>query len=238
MSILPRTHGSALFTRGETQALVTATLGTAEDMQRLDVLEGEAFKRFMLHYNFPPFSVGEVAFLRGPGRREIGHGALAERALIAIIPEETEFPYTIRVVSDILESNGSSSMATVCGGTLALMDAGVPIKAPVAGIAMGLVKEGEKYAILTDIAGSEDHYGDMDFKVAGSKDGITALQMDIKITGITTSDHGARRWRRPRRPACTCWEKCWRRSPSPARRSPSLRPASTPCKSTGRRSAN
>jgi len=187
VSILPRTHGSALFTRGETQALVTATLGTAEDMQRLDVLEGEAFKRFMLHYNFPPFSVGEVAFLRGPGRREIGHGALAERALIAVVPEEAEFPYTIRVVSDILESNGSSSMATVCGGTLALMDAGVPIKAPVGGIAMGLVKEGEKYAILTDIAGSEDHYGDMDFKVAGSKDGITALQMDIKTTGINTS---------------------------------------------------
>jgi polyribonucleotide nucleotidyltransferase len=187
VGILPRTHGSALFTRGETQALVTATLGTAEDVQRLDVLEGEAFKRFMLHYNFPPFSVGEVAFLRGPGRREIGHGALAERALIAVVPEEAEFPYTIRVVSDILESNGSSSMATVCGGTLALMDAGVPIKAPVAGIAMGLVKEGEKYAILTDIAGSEDHYGDMDFKVAGSKDGITALQMDIKISGLNTA---------------------------------------------------
>jgi polyribonucleotide nucleotidyltransferase len=185
VGILPRTHGSALFTRGETQALVTATLGTAEDVQRLDVLEGEAFKRFMLHYNFPPFSVGEVAFLRGPGRREIGHGALAERALIAVVPEEKEFPYTVRVVSDILESNGSSSMATVCGGTLALMDAGVPIKAPLAGIAMGLVKEGEKYAILTDIAGNEDHYGDMDFKVAGSKDGITALQMDIKISGIT-----------------------------------------------------
>jgi polyribonucleotide nucleotidyltransferase len=187
VGILPRTHGSALFTRGETQALVTATLGTAEDVQRLDVLEGEAFKRFMLHYNFPPFSVGEVAFLRGPGRREIGHGALAERALIAVVPEEAEFPYTIRVVSDILESNGSSSMATVCGGTLALMDAGVPIKAPLAGIAMGLVKEGAKYAILTDIAGNEDHYGDMDFKVAGSKDGITALQMDIKISGITAS---------------------------------------------------
>jgi polyribonucleotide nucleotidyltransferase len=165
--------------------LVTVTLGTAEDQQRLDVLEGEAFKRFMLHYNFPPFSVGEVAFLRGPGRREIGHGALAERALINIIPEEADFPYTIRVVSDILESNGSSSMATVCGGTLALMDAGVPIKAPVAGIAMGLVKEGDQYAILTDIAGPEDHYGDMDFKVAGTKDGITALQMDIKTTGIT-----------------------------------------------------
>jgi polyribonucleotide nucleotidyltransferase len=185
VSLLPRTHGSALFTRGETQALVTCTLGTAEDVQRMDVLEGEAFKRFMLHYNFPPFSVGEVGFLRGPGRREIGHGALAERALLAIIPEEKDFPYTIRVVSDIMESNGSSSMATVCGGCLALMDAGVPIKAPVAGIAMGLVKEGDKYAVLTDIAGAEDHYGDMDFKVAGTKDGITALQMDIKITGIT-----------------------------------------------------
>lgn len=185
VGLLPRTHGSALFTRGETQALVTATLGTAEDMQRLDVLEGEAFKRFMLHYNFPPFSVGEVGFLRGPGRREIGHGNLAERALLAVVPGEDKFPYTIRVVSDILESNGSSSMATVCGGCLALMDAGAPVAAPVAGIAMGLVKEGEKYAILTDIAGAEDHYGDMDFKVAGTKDGITALQMDIKITGVT-----------------------------------------------------
>jgi polyribonucleotide nucleotidyltransferase len=185
VGLLPRTHGSALFTRGETQALVTATLGTKEDQQRLDVLEGESFKRFMLHYNFPPFSVGEVKFLRGPGRREIGHGALAERALSAVIPAEDIFPYTIRVVSDILESNGSSSMATVCGGCLALMDAGAPIKAPVGGIAMGLVKEGEKYAILTDIAGAEDHYGDMDFKVAGTKDGITALQMDIKVPGIT-----------------------------------------------------
>jgi polyribonucleotide nucleotidyltransferase len=185
VGLLPRTHGSALFTRGETQALVTATLGTAEDMQRLDVLEGESFKRFMLHYNFPPFSVGEVGFLRGPGRREIGHGALAERALLAMLPDESVFPYTVRVVSDILESNGSSSMATVCGGCLALMDAGCPVKAPVAGIAMGLVKEGDRYAILTDIAGAEDHYGDMDFKVAGTKDGITALQMDIKIAGIT-----------------------------------------------------
>ncbi|HTS70477.1 MAG TPA: polyribonucleotide nucleotidyltransferase [Terriglobia bacterium] len=185
VGMLPRTHGSALFTRGETQALVTATLGTGEDQQRLDVLEGEAFKRFMLHYNFPPFSVGEVGFLRGPGRREIGHGALAERSLLSMLPEEKDFPYTVRVVSDILESNGSSSMATVCGGTLALMDAGVPLKSPVAGIAMGLVKEGDKYAILTDIAGPEDHYGDMDFKVAGTRDGITALQMDIKITGIT-----------------------------------------------------
>ncbi len=183
--LLPRTHGSALFTRGETQALATVTLGTGEDQQRLDVLEGESYKRFMLHYNFPPFSVGEVKMQRGPGRREIGHGALAERALLSVLPDETAFPYTIRIVSDILESNGSSSMATVCGGCLALMDAGAPIKAPVAGIAMGLVKEGDKYAILTDIAGAEDHYGDMDFKVAGSKDGITALQMDIKITGVT-----------------------------------------------------
>ena len=187
VGLLPRTHGSALFTRGETQALVTTTLGTGEDQQRLDVLEGESYKRFMLHYNFPPFSVGEVKMLRGPGRREIGHGALAERALGSIIPDETAFPYTIRVVSDILESNGSSSMATVCGGCMSLMDAGVPIKSPVAGVAMGLVKEGEQYAILTDIAGAEDHYGDMDFKVAGTKDGITALQMDIKTSGITPS---------------------------------------------------
>jgi polyribonucleotide nucleotidyltransferase len=186
VGVLPRVHGSALFTRGETQALATATLGTKEDMQRLDLLfEDEAFKRFMLHYNFPPFSVGEVKFLRGPGRREIGHGALAERALTNLLPSETEFPYAMRVVSDILESNGSSSMATVCGGSLALMDAGVPLKSPCAGIAMGLVVEGEKYAILTDIAGAEDHYGDMDFKVAGTREGITALQMDIKVSGVS-----------------------------------------------------
>ena len=185
--VLPRTHGSAIFTRGETQALVTVTLGTKEDEQRIELLEpGEAFKRFMLHYNFPPFSVGEVGFMRGPGRREIGHGALAERAVSAVIPDEQKFPYTLRVVSDILESNGSSSMATVCGASLALMDAGVPITAPVGGVAMGLVKEGEKYAILTDIAGAEDHYGDMDFKVAGTRDGITALQMDIKVPNVTT----------------------------------------------------
>jgi polyribonucleotide nucleotidyltransferase len=184
VSLLPRTHGSALFTRGETQALVTATLGTADDEQRMDTLEGESFKRFMLHYNFPPFSVGEVKPLRGPGRREIGHGALAERSILPIMPTEEAFPYTVRVVSDIMESNGSSSMATICGGVLALMDAGVPIKAPVAGVAMGLVKEGENYAILTDIAGAEDHYGDMDFKVAGTENGITGLQMDIKIGGI------------------------------------------------------
>src|SRR5438309_10430012 len=185
VGMLPRTHGSAIFTRGETQALVTTTLGTSDDMQRLEVFEGEAKKRFMLHYNFPPFSVGEVAFLRGAGRREIGHGALAERALSAVLPTEDKWPYAMRVVSDILESNGSSSMATVCGASLSLMDAGVPIAAPVAGVAMGLVKEGDKYAILSDIAGAEDHYGDMDFKVAGTKEGITALQMDIKVMGIT-----------------------------------------------------
>jgi polyribonucleotide nucleotidyltransferase len=185
VGVLPRTHGSAIFTRGETQALVTTTLGTSDDMQRLEVFEGEAKKRFMLHYNFPPFSVGEVAFLRGAGRREIGHGALAERSISNVLPGEDKWPYAMRVVSDILESNGSSSMATVCGASLSLMDAGVPLKAPVAGVAMGLVKEGENYAILTDIAGAEDHYGDMDFKVAGTKDGITALQMDIKVGGIT-----------------------------------------------------
>src|ERR1017187_8193090 len=184
--VLPRAHGSAIFTRGETQALVTATLGTSDDMQRLEGFEGEAKKRFMLHYNFPPFSVGEVAFLRGAGRREIGHGALAERAVSAVLPTEEKWPYAMRVVADILESNGSSSMATICGASLSLMDAGVPLKAPVAGVAMGLVKEGEQYAILTDIAGAEDHYGDMDFKVAGTKDGITALQMDIKVAGITS----------------------------------------------------
>jgi polyribonucleotide nucleotidyltransferase len=186
VGLLPRVHGSALFTRGETQALATVTLGTKEDKQRLDLLfEHDAFKRFMLHYNFPPFSVGEVKFLRGPGRREIGHGALAERALLNLLPTEESFPYAMRLVSDILESNGSSSMATVCGGSLALMDAGVPLKAPCAGIAMGLVVEGEKYAILTDIAGAEDHYGDMDFKVAGTREGITALQMDIKVGGVS-----------------------------------------------------
>src|SRR5580700_5747075 len=183
--VLPRTHGSAIFTRGETQALVTTTPGTSDDMQRLEGFEGEAKKRFMLHYNFPPFSVGEVAFMRGAGRREIGHGALAERAISAVLPSLDDWPYAMRVVSDILESNGSSSMATICGASLALMDAGVPLKAPVAGVAMGLVKEGEQYAILSDIAGAEDHYGDMDFKVAGTKDGITALQMDIKVAGIT-----------------------------------------------------
>jgi polyribonucleotide nucleotidyltransferase len=188
VGVLPRTHGSALFTRGETQALVTATLGTADDQQKVETVDGETWKRFMLHYNFPPFSVGEVKFLRGPGRREIGHGALAERALVPMMPAEETFPYTVRVVSEILESNGSSSMASVCGGSLAMMDAGVPLKAPVAGVAMGLVMNEEtgKYAILSDIAGAEDHYGDMDFKVTGTAAGITALQMDIKVAGITT----------------------------------------------------
>jgi len=186
VGVLPRTHGSALFTRGETQALVTATLGTKDDEQRIELLDSsETSKRFMLHYNFPPFSVGEVGFMRGAGRREIGHGALAERAVAAVVPDDKAFPYTMRIVSDIMESNGSSSMASVCGGTLALMDAGVPIISPVAGIAMGLVLEGKDYAVLTDIAGAEDHYGDMDFKVAGTKTGITALQMDIKVPNVT-----------------------------------------------------
>src|SRR5438046_2861360 len=186
--VLPRTHGSAVFTRGETQALVTCTLGTADDAQKIESFEGEQWKSFMLHYNFPPFSVGEVGFMRGPGRREVGHGALAERALTPMMPAEEQFPYTVRVVSDILESNGSSSMASVCGGSLAMMDAGVPLKNAVAGIAMGLVMDERsgKYAILSDIAGAEDHYGDMDFKVAGTAEGITALQMDIKVSGIAT----------------------------------------------------
>ncbi len=184
VGFLPRAHGSALFVRGETQALCVATLGTGEDEQKIDALEGESYKRFMLHYNFPPFSVGEVKFLRGPGRREIGHGALAERAVKPMIPAKEEFPYTIRVVSDILESNGSSSMATVCASVLALMDAGVPIKAPVAGIAMGLVLEDDKVVILSDILGLEDHLGDMDFKVTGTDKGVTAFQMDVKKAGI------------------------------------------------------
>ncbi|MGA3070483.1 MAG: polyribonucleotide nucleotidyltransferase, partial [Terracidiphilus sp.] len=184
-SVLPRTHGSALFTRGETQALVTATLGTTDDGQRLESYEGEKKKPFMLHYNFPPFCVGETGRMGGTGRREIGHGALAERAITAVLPSAEESPYTIRIVSDILESNGSSSMATVCGASLALFDSGIALKGAVAGVAMGLVKEGDDYAILTDIAGAEDHYGDMDFKVAGTRKGITALQMDIKIGGLT-----------------------------------------------------
>jgi len=184
VGVLPRTHGSGLFTRGETQSLSVTTLGTSRDEQRLDTLEGEKFKSFMLHYNFPPFSVGEARPARGPGRREIGHGALAAKALKPVMPSSEDFPYTVRIVSEILESNGSSSMATVCAATLSLMDAGVPVKRSVAGIAMGLVKEGDKFAILTDIAGIEDHFGDMDFKVTGTDDVITALQMDLKIDGI------------------------------------------------------
>jgi polyribonucleotide nucleotidyltransferase len=184
IGLLPRTHGSALFTRGETQALVVTTLGTSSDEQRIDALQGESTKRFLLHYNFPPYSVGEAKFLRGPGRREIGHGALAERALFTMVPDEEKFPYTIRVVSEITESNGSSSMATVCGGTLSLMDAGVPLASPVSGIAMGLIKEGDNVVILSDILGVEDHLGDMDFKVTGTAKGVTALQMDIKIAGV------------------------------------------------------
>ncbi len=185
VSVLPRTHGSSIFTRGQTQSLAVTTLGTGEDEQMIEALEGEKYKSFMLHYSFPPFSVGETAPVRGPGRREIGHGALAEKALLAVMPSKEKFPYTIRVVSEILESNGSSSMATVCAAALSLMDAGVPIKEAVAGIALGLVKEGEKAVILTDIAGLEDHFGDMDFKVAGTKSGITAVQMDLKIDGIS-----------------------------------------------------
>jgi polyribonucleotide nucleotidyltransferase len=185
IKLLPRAHGSALFTRGETQALVAATLGTSIDEQRIDSLYGESRKRFLLHYNFPPFSVGETSFRLAPGRREIGHGMLAERALARVLPNHDEFPYTVRIVSDILESNGSSSMASVCGGSMSMMDAGIPIKAPVAGIAMGLIKEGDDFAVLSDILGDEDHLGDMDFKVAGTADGVTALQMDIKIGGVT-----------------------------------------------------
>jgi polyribonucleotide nucleotidyltransferase len=185
VGMLPRTHGSALFSRGETQALAVITLGTSSDEQRLDLISGEEFRSFMLHYNFPPYSVGEARFLRGPGRREIGHGALARRAILPTLPSQDEFPYTIRIVSEILSSNGSSSMATVCGGSLSLMDAGVPVKDVVAGVAMGLLKDGDNVVILTDILGDEDHAGDMDFKVCGTKKGITALQMDIKIDGIT-----------------------------------------------------
>jgi polyribonucleotide nucleotidyltransferase len=185
VGVLPRTHGSALFTRGETQALVVTTLGTARDAQIIDALSGEYKDHFLFHYNFPPYCVGETGFVGSPKRREIGHGRLAKRGVLAVMPDQEEFPYTIRVVSEITESNGSSSMASVCGSSLALMDAGVPIKSPVAGIAMGLVKEGDDYAVLTDILGDEDHLGDMDFKVAGTRSGINALQMDIKIDGIT-----------------------------------------------------
>jgi len=185
VGVLPRTHGSALFTRGETQALATTTLGTSRDQQRIDSLTGDTFRSFLLHYNFPPYSVNEARPIRGTSRREIGHGVLARRALEHVLPTDKDFPYTIRVVSEIMESNGSSSMASVCGGILALMDAGVPISAPVAGIAMGLVQEGEKFSILSDILGDEDHLGDMDFKVTGTRQGITALQMDIKVEGLS-----------------------------------------------------
>ena len=183
--MLSRTHGSAVFTRGETQALAVTTLGTPSDEQKIETLVGETFKAFMLHYNFPPYSVGETRMIRGPGRREIGHGALAERAIAQVLPSAEEFPYTIRIVSEILSSNGSSSMATICGASMALMDAGVPIKAAVAGVAMGLIKEDDRVAVLSDILGDEDSIGDMDFKVAGTSQGITALQMDIKMTGLT-----------------------------------------------------
>ena len=185
VGLLPRTHGSALFTRGETQSIVVATLGTESEAQRIDSLMGDGSKTFMLHYNFPPFSVGETKPMRGPGRREIGHGALAERAVRSMVPSIKEFPYVVRIVSEITESNGSSSMATVCGASLSMMDAGVPIKAPVAGVAMGLIKRDDKYVVLTDILGDEDHLGDMDFKVCGTVNGITALQMDIKIKGLS-----------------------------------------------------
>jgi polyribonucleotide nucleotidyltransferase len=185
VGILPRTHGSALFTRGETQVLAVVTFGTSEDEQKINSLMGETYKSFMLHYNFPPFSTGEVSPLRSPSRREIGHGALAERAILPVLPSNEKFPYTIRIVSEVLESNGSSSMATVCGSTLSLMDAGVPIKSPVGGIAMGLVLEGNDFAVLSDILGDEDHLGDMDFKVAGTAEGVTAIQMDIKIQGLS-----------------------------------------------------
>ena len=184
--VLPRTHGSSLFTRGETQALVTATLGTARDAQTLDQVMGEITDTFLFHYNFPPYCVGETGMVGSPKRREIGHGRLAKRGVLAVMPSQEEFPYTVRVVSEITESNGSSSMASVCGASLALMDAGVPVKSAVAGIAMGLVKEDDKFVVLSDILGDEDHLGDMDFKVAGSRDGISALQMDIKIEGITS----------------------------------------------------
>ena len=226
--MLPRTHGSALFTRGETQALVTVTLGTSEDMQIIDtVQEPDHKKRFMLHYNFPPFSVGEVKFLRGPGRREIGHGALAERSLREMLPDEDKFPYTVRIVSDILESNGSSSMASICGGTLALLDAGVPLKAPVAGVAMGLVKEGDKYAILTDIAGVEDHYGDMDFKVAGTAHGHHRPADGHQDRRHHRRDHGAARWSRPARAA-----------PHPGQDAEGARPRRAPASARTRRASS
>ena len=236
--VLPRTHGSALFTRGQTQALVSVTLGTTDDEQRIDSIDvaGETTKSFMLHYNFPPYSTGEVKMMRGTSRREIGHGALAERALQPLLPQYEDFPYTLRMVSEILESNGSSSMATVCGGSLALMDAGVPMKAACAGVAMGLIKEGDKVAILTDILGSEDHLGDMDFKVAGTEQGITSIQMDIKIEG-STSRSWRRRWRRRARAGCTSSRRWRRRCRARGPSSPSTRRASSRCRSSPTRSA-
>ena len=238
VGVLPRVHGSAVFTRGETQALVTVTLGTSDDQQKIETVEGEIYRRFMLHYNFPPFSVGEVQFLRGPGRREVGHGALAERALLPVLPPEESFPYTIRVVSDILESNGSSSMASVCGGTLSMWDAGVPLRAPVAGVAMGLIMDEKtgKYAVLSDIAGAEDHYGDMDFKVTGTSKGITALQMDIKV-GASRPRSCAKRSTRRIAAACISSERCRRRSPARAATSRRTRRASSPSRFRWTRSA-
>jgi len=226
---LPRTHGSAIFTRGETQALVTTTLGTSEDVQRLENFEGEKKKNFMLHYNFPPFSVGETGRMTGVGRREVGHGALAERAITAILPDETAWPYTMRVVSDILESNGSSSMASVCGAALSLMDAGVPIKAPVAGIAMGLVKEGDDYSILTDIAGAEDHYGDMDFKSPAHGRELPRCRW-ISRSPALLERSCAKRWNRRARAGSSFWTKCRRLCRKHALPSRNLRRVFTRCK--------
>ena len=236
VGISPRAHGSGLFTRGETQVLTLATLGTPKEAQEIDTLSPNDTKRYIHHYNFPPYSTGEVKMLRGTSRREIGHGALAERALLPVIPPESEFPYTLRLVSEVLSSNGSSSMASVCGSTLALMDTGVPIKAPVAGVAMGLIKEGERYVILTDIQGAEDHLGDMDFKVAGTDKGITALQMDIKIKGIT-AEIMQKPWRRPTRPRQFILDKMLAVIPAPRRSSNRMHRASPSSKSRSKRSA-
>ena len=228
LGVLPRTHGSALFTRGETQALVTATLGTTDDSQRLETFEGEQRKKFMLHYNFPPFSVGETGRMTGVGRREVGHGALAERAISAVLPTEEESPYSLRVVSDILESNGSSSMASVCGASLALMDAGIPLKSSVAGIAMGLVKEGDDYAILTDIAGAEDHYGDMDFKVAGNAERDYRSADGHQDRRHHRARSCAKRWNRRGADGSSCWIRWKRCSTDRGRRSRSSLRRSAP----------
>ena len=236
MDISPRVHGSALFTRGETQILSNAALGTTRMDMRIDTLGLETSKKFWHHYNFPPFSVGEAGFMRGPKRRDIGHGALAERALLATIPSEEDFPYVIRVVSETLESNGSSSMGSVCASSMALQAAGVPVSAPVAGVAMGLIKEGDDYIVLTDIAGVEDHLGDMDFKVAGTADGITALQMDIKITG-SPSRSSPTPWSRRTRAGSSSSARWPRRSTARVISSPSTRRGSSRSRSTRRRSA-